>query len=125
MGKATAKITSMLGRIVTERLNDLFKQYVLKEALAPLRHLGRRLLFGSIGALLIAIGSVIALVALLRALETETGTTFAGHWSFAPYLITAAAAAVALGGFVVFGFKGVLSRQPAGRGRSGARKRRA
>jgi len=124
VNKATAKITSIIGRLVSERLNEAFKKYVLDEALLPLRHLGRRLLFGAIGALLIAIGSVIALVALLRVLESETGTTFNGHWSFAPYLITAVAAAIALGGFVVFGFKGVVSRRPASRGRSGDRKRR-
>ena len=124
VSKATAKITSALGRLVSERLNEVFKKYILDEALLPLRHLGHRLLFGAVGAMFIAIGTVIALVALLRVLETETGTTFAGHWSFAPYLITAGAAAIALSAFVVFGFKGVLSRQPAGRGRSGDRKRR-
>jgi hypothetical protein len=89
---------------------SLVRRYVIQETVAPLRQLGRRLVLGLVGALLIAVGAVIALVGMLRALETETGHTFAGHWSFAPYLLTAVAAAAALVGFVTFGFRGVVKR---------------
>ncbi|HXZ82688.1 MAG TPA: hypothetical protein VED84_02935 [Acidimicrobiales bacterium] len=102
---------------------SVLRRYVVQETLAPLRQLGRRLVFGLSGALLIAIGAVIALIGMLRALQTETGRTFAGHWSFAPYLLTAAAAVVALAGFVAFGFRGVVTR--GARPRSGSESRKS
>ncbi|MGD0742609.1 MAG: hypothetical protein ABSA31_04895 [Acidimicrobiales bacterium] len=99
------------------------RRYVIQETVAPLRQLGRRLVFGIAGALLIAVGAVIALVGMLRALQTETGHAFAGGWSFAPYLLTMAAALAALAGFVVFGFRGVVKPGSA-RTRSSGRKAR-
>ena len=101
---------------------SVIRRYVIQETIAPLRQLGRRLVYGIVGALLIAVGAVIALVGMLRALETETGRTFAGSWSFAPYLLTAAAAVAALAGFVVFGFRGVVTRRPTTHARSGNRR---
>jgi hypothetical protein len=89
---------------------SVVRRYVIQETVAPLRQLGRRLVFGLAGACLIALGAVVALVGMLRALETETGRTFAGSWSFAPFLLTAAAAVAALVGFIAFGFRGVLAR---------------
>ncbi len=99
------------------------RRYVIQETVAPLRQLGRRLVFGVAGALLIAVGALIALVGLLRALQTETGHAFSGGWSFAPYLLTMAAALAALAGFVVFGFRGVVKPGSA-RARSSGRKAR-
>jgi hypothetical protein len=103
------------GRAAIGETISVIRRYVVQETVAPLRQLGRRLAFGVAGALLIAIGAVIALVGLLRALQTETGQTFAGHWSFAPYLLTAAAAVAALVGFLAFGFRGVVARPSATR----------
>ncbi len=103
---------------------SVVRRYVIQETLAPLRQLGRRVLYGLAGALLIAVGSVIALVGLLRALETETGSTFAGNWSFAPYFLTAVAAVAALVGFLAFGFRGVVARGSTTHARSGQRKSR-
>ena len=40
---------------------------------------------------LIFIGLVILAVAFLRVLQDETGSAFAGRWSWAPYLICAVA----------------------------------
>lgn len=71
---------------------DLLKRYVLQETVGPLRHVGRTLVFGLAGALLLAVGLVLLDVAVLRALQEETGTTFAGHWTFVPYLLAAALA---------------------------------
>jgi hypothetical protein len=39
------------------------------------------------GSLLLGVGVVLLLLAGLRALQTETGTTFTGNWSWVPYLI--------------------------------------
>ena len=48
---------------------------------------------------------MLLLLALLRVLQTETGTVFAGNWSWVPYPITAA------GGFAAMGlFGGALLR---------------
>lgn len=93
---------------------DLLKRYVLQETVGPLKGLGRLLLFGLSGAFLLGIGLVVLLVALLRALQEETGHTFAGHWSWAPYLLTLAAALLVLGLVVVATVRG------ASRGRRGS-----
>lgn len=121
MSKITSRIGSAITRRVSERIGDMFRRYVLEEALKPLRHLGRRIAFGVAGAVLIAIGSVAALVGVLRVLQTETGSTFSGDWSFAPYLLTAVAGVVALGGIVAFGFRGVVAKGAGGKG--GSRRR--
>jgi len=61
--------------------------YVKQETLDPIKGLGRYLLFGVAGSVALAIGLVILAIALLRLLQGETGGTFAGNWSWAPYLI--------------------------------------
>jgi len=40
-----------------------------------------------VGSVALAIGLVILAVAFLRFLQGETGSTFTGNWSWAPYLI--------------------------------------
>ena len=60
---------------------DYFKQ----EALDPLKGLGRFLLWGLTGSLAIAVGILLALVGILRLLQTETGTALTGDWSWVPY----------------------------------------
>jgi len=67
--------------------------YAKQETIEPLRGLGRFIGRGTAGSALIAIGCVLLAVALLRALQTETGSTFTGNLSWIPYLITLAAAA--------------------------------
>jgi len=101
---------SRRGRAAIGEAFSVIRRYVIQETLTPLRQLGRRLAFGLAGALLIAVGAVIALIGMLRALQTETGHAFAGNWSFAPYFLTAAAAVAALVGFLAFGFRGVITR---------------
>ena len=61
--------------------------YIKQETLTPLRGLGRYILFGVAGSVALAIGLVILSVAFLRLLQGETGSTFEGDWSWAPYLI--------------------------------------
>ena len=66
-------------------LKELVVDYVKQETVVPLRNLGRYLAFGIVGAFLLGLGVVLLGVGGLRALQTETGTTFTGDWSWAPY----------------------------------------
>jgi len=76
---------------------DLVVAYAKQETLGPLRGLGRFVAFGVSGSVALSIGLLLLLLALLRALQTETGSTFQGNLSWLPYVITAAAALVVLG----------------------------
>jgi hypothetical protein len=64
---------------------QLLREYARQETLAPLKGVIRFVAFGVAGSLLIGTGLVLTAVAGLRALQTETGDTFAGNWSWAPY----------------------------------------
>ncbi len=79
---------------VAGELWEMGKAYAKQETIDPIKGLGRFLGYGVPGAVLLGIGSVLVLLAGLRALQTETGTTFTGNLSWAPYLIVAAAGAV-------------------------------
>ena len=61
--------------------------YAKQETIDPIKGLGRFVVMGLAGSAFIAVGLVLLLMAMLRALQTETGT-FDGRWSFAPYLLT-------------------------------------
>ena len=69
-------------------LSDLVKRYVLQETVEPLKNVGRTLGYGTSGALLGGIGTVLVLAAVLRVLQTETGTVFTGSLTWVPYLLT-------------------------------------
>jgi hypothetical protein len=71
---------------------DLVIAYAKQETLGPLRGLGRFLAVGIGGAVALALGVPLLLLALLRALQTETGSTFGGNLSWLPYLITSVVA---------------------------------
>jgi uncharacterized membrane protein YidH (DUF202 family) len=70
---------------VASELLDLTKSYARQETVEPLRGVGRYIAFGTTGALLLGIGVVLLMLAGLRALQTETGSTFTGNLSWAPY----------------------------------------
>jgi hypothetical protein len=76
--------TAALPQLVLE-LRDLVVAYVRQETVTPLKSLGRYMLFGVAGALLLGLGVVLLGVGVLRLLQQETGTTFRGDWSWAPY----------------------------------------
>ena len=82
-----------LPQLVVE-LKDLVVTYVKQQTIVPLKALGRYVGFGILGAVLLGFGVLLLGVGGLRALQTETGDTFAGDWSWAPYLITVAALVV-------------------------------
>jgi hypothetical protein len=69
-------------------VKDLLIAYFKQETIDPLKGLARYVGFGLAGALLIGTGICFLAVGGLRALQTETGSTFRGHWSWAPYGIT-------------------------------------
>lgn len=82
--------------VVTD-LVALVKDYARQETIDPLRHLGRFLGWGTAGAVMLGIGSLLMVVAGLRALQTETGSTFTGNLSWAPYGIALVVAAAIAG----------------------------
>lgn len=79
---------------VANELWGLTRDYARQETIDPLKGVGRYLGFGGAGALLGSIGVIMLMLAGLRALQTETGTTFTGHWSWAPYMIVLVVAAL-------------------------------
>jgi hypothetical protein len=76
---------------------ELLVAYARQETVEPLRGLRRWVVAGAGGSVLIATGVSLILLATLRALQTETGTTFTGSWSWAPYLITLVGAVLVIG----------------------------
>ena len=79
-----------LGDQVVE-LKDLVLAEVRQETLDPVTALGKFVLWGVLGAVLIGLGVMFLAMAGLRALQTETGDTFEGNWSWVPYLIVVVA----------------------------------
>lgn len=75
-----------IGETVSD-LVELLKTYAKQETVDPLKRLGKYLGFGVGGSVLITTGLVFLMLALLRVLQTETGSTFTGSWSWAPYAI--------------------------------------
>ena len=73
-----------LGEVVSD-IVELLKAYAKQETLGPLKRLGRYLGFGIGGSVLIATGLVFLMLTGLRVLQVETGSTFTGSWSWAPY----------------------------------------
>jgi hypothetical protein len=78
-------------------LKDLVVAYAKQETLDPIKGLGRFIAFGVLGSVLLALGLVLLVLALLRALQSELPEVFDGNWSFAPYLITLAVCGLVLG----------------------------
>ena len=71
--------------------------YLKQETVEPAKGLGRFVAFGVGGSLVLALGLVIMLLGGLRALQDETGATFTGDLTWAPYGITAGGALVLVG----------------------------
>ena len=76
---------------------QLVIDYIKQETLTPLKGLGRYLVFGILGSIGLCAGLVLLLVALLRALQEQTGSFFAGNLTWAPYVIVAGAALILMG----------------------------
>ena len=91
-------------QLVTE-LRELVVTYVKQQTIGRLQELGRYVGFGIGGSLLLGFGVVFLALAGLRALQTETGTTFTGDWSWVPYVLIVFALLV--GAVVVWLLRGV------------------
>ena len=78
-------------------LYELLVAYARQETTDPLRGLGRYLGFGAFGSVFVGVGSLLLVIGVLRVLQTETGTSFTGNWSWAPYLITMLVACLVIG----------------------------
>jgi hypothetical protein len=75
---------------------DLVRAYAKQETVEPMKGLGRYAAWGLAGSVVLSVGLVLLLLGGLRALQTQTGTTFTGNWSWAPYLLTLAGAGIVL-----------------------------
>lgn len=73
---------------VATELWELSTAYAKQETIDPLKGLGRFVGWGVGGALMLAVGVVLLMLAGLRALQNETDTMFTGNLSWLPYLIT-------------------------------------
>jgi hypothetical protein len=74
-----------------QELLELLRDYARQETFDPLKRLGLYLAWGIGGALLLAVGIFFVALGGLRALQTQTGTTFTGGLSWLPYFIIAVA----------------------------------
>jgi hypothetical protein len=95
---------------VASELWELGTAYARQETIDPLKGLGRFLGFGVGGAVALGVGMVLLLLSGLRALQTETGSTFTGNLSWAPYLIVLAVGAL----FIVLALARVSKRKGPG-----------
>ena len=68
-------------------LVGIFRRYVRQETVEPLRSLGRYLLFGTAGSLLVGAGTVLLALGTLRGLQVWGALD--GRWSWVPYLAAA------------------------------------
>ena len=72
---------------VAGELWQLVVAYFKQETIEPLKGLIRFVAVGAGAMFCVGIGSVLVLLAGLRALQTETGDAFDGNWSVLPYVI--------------------------------------
>jgi uncharacterized membrane protein YidH (DUF202 family) len=76
--------------VLTRELVDLVVDYAKQETVDPIKRLGKTVVFGVLGAVLIGVGVTFLALAGLRALQTETDA-FDGNLSWVPYLIVTVA----------------------------------
>jgi hypothetical protein len=84
---------------------DQVLRYAKQETVDPVKALGRYVVFGVAGSLLLSAGFVLLEMALLRALQTQM-RTFHGNLSWIPYVVVVVAAALVLGATVALIAKG-------------------
>ncbi len=82
---------------VVSELWTLTIDYAKQEIKDPLTGLVAYVAWGIATMVLVGIGSILLALGALRALQTETGSTFTGNLSWAPYGIVLAGAVVVLG----------------------------
>lgn len=98
---AAAKQSAASGGSGAKDVLRMAVAYTKQETIDPLKTLGRYVGFGLAGAVFMGFGLVLWVLAGLRALQTQTDTTFTGNLSWIPYL-AAVVIALALIGLIVF-----------------------
>lgn len=88
--------STSIPQVATE-LWELATSYAKQETIDPLKGLGRFLGYGIGGAIALGVGVVLLLLSGLRALQTETSTTFTGNLTWVPYLIAVAVGVLLIG----------------------------
>src|SRR5947199_1438481 len=76
---------------LTTQFSELWQlvlAYFKQETVDPVKNLGRFVLFGVAGSLVLGFGLVLLVLATLRLLQTETGSHFQGNLSWVPYVLT-------------------------------------
>ncbi len=81
---------------VVSELWTLTVDYAKQEIKDPLKGLGSFLAWGIVSMSLIGMGAVLLALGMLRALQTETGSSFTGSLSFLPYLFVLITAVLVL-----------------------------
>jgi len=89
-------VSHMTDRMGPADFFELVKAYARQETVEPLRGAGRWVGLGVAGSLLLVLGGIALILAMLRALQTETGTAFTGNLSWIPYIAALAAALVVI-----------------------------
>lgn len=89
-----------------KELFELLQTYAKQETVDPLKAAGKYLGLGIAGAILMTLGVSFLLMAGLRALQDETGSTFTGSLSWLPYVIVIFVGAICIGVAMAVAFKG-------------------
>jgi hypothetical protein len=95
-GRAPSQEDKSMGTLARE-LKSLVVAYARQETVDPLKKLGRYLAAGLAGSLLLMVGSLLLILAAVRAAQTETGAHLHGDLSWVPYAGGLLVAAVVLG----------------------------
>ena len=74
-----------VGTLVNE-LAGLDIAYFKQETVVPIRALGRYILYGLVGAVLISIGGGLLALTVVRLLQAETGASLTGSLTWVPYV---------------------------------------
>jgi hypothetical protein len=74
-----------------EEVGAVALRYVKEETLVPLKNTGRFALYGALGSLFVAFGTILLLLAVLRFFQ-EQFSVFRGTLSWIPYFIVAGVA---------------------------------
>jgi hypothetical protein len=84
-GRGPSEQDKSMGTLARE-LKGLVVAYARQETVDPLKKLGRYLLAGLLGSLLLTVGSLLLMLAAVRAAQTETGNHLHGDLSWVPYV---------------------------------------
>lgn len=74
-------------REVIEDLWQLVRDYAKQETIDPLKMLGQFLGWGLAGAIVLCLGLGFGALAIIRALQTETGDHLTGSLNWVPYFV--------------------------------------